>query len=59
MCITVLANLTQASVKEGNDRKFFSKDKEIIPFLDMHWDAITTQSRRVTQTWHATVSCGA
>ncbi|CAG7727789.1 unnamed protein product, partial [Allacma fusca] len=56
MCVTALANLTQASVKEGRNRKIFSKDKDIIPFFDMHWEGMTTTTRRVTQSWHATVS---
>lgn len=33
----------------------FSKDKEIIPYIEYHWEALTTTSRRVTQSWHATV----
>lgn len=43
------------STKEGTNRRMFNKDKEIIPFIEYHWEALTTISRRVTQSWHATV----
>lgn len=33
----------------------FSKDKEIIPYIEYHWEALTTTPRRVTSSWHATV----
>lgn len=33
----------------------FNKDKEIIPYIENHWEALTTTSRRVTQSWHSTV----
>lgn len=56
MCITALANLQQTSCKEGSNRIMFSKDKEIIPYIEYHWEALTTSSRRVTQSWHVTVS---
>lgn len=55
MCVTALANLQQGSSKEGTNRMMFSKDKEIIPYIEYHWEALTTTSRRVTQSWHATV----
>ncbi|XP_022910633.1 set1/Ash2 histone methyltransferase complex subunit ASH2 [Onthophagus taurus] len=55
MCITTLANLQQTSMKDGTNRTMFSKDKDIIPYIEYHWEALTTTSRRVTQSWHATV----
>ena len=55
MCVTALANLTQASVKEGSHKRVFSKDKDIIPSIDMHWEGMTTMTRRVTQSWLLTV----
>lgn len=55
MCVTALANLQQSSFKEGAGRTLFSKDKEIIPYIEYHWEALTTTSRRVTQSWYATV----
>lgn len=55
MCVTAIANLQQASLKEGPNRKMFSKEKEIIPYIEYHWEALTTTSRRVTQSWHSTV----
>lgn len=53
--MTALANLQQSSAKDGSNRKIFNKDKEIIPYIEYHWEALTTTSRRVTQSWHATV----
>lgn len=55
MCVTAVANLQQSSLKEGTSKMLFSKDKEIIPYIEYHWEALTTTSRRVTQSWHATV----
>nr|CAD7399030.1 unnamed protein product [Timema cristinae] len=55
MCLTAIGNLMQASVKEGSPRTLFSKDREIIPFIDCHWESMTTMPRRVTQSWHMTV----
>lgn len=56
MCVTAIGNLTQASIKEGRPRTKFSKEKDIIPFIEAHWEGMTTTSRRVTQSWHSTVS---
>ncbi|CAH1102432.1 unnamed protein product [Psylliodes chrysocephalus] len=56
MCVTAIANLQQTSFKEGSCRLTFSKDKEIIPYIEYHWEALTTTSRRVTQSWHFTVT---
>ncbi|KAK5649847.1 hypothetical protein RI129_000876 [Pyrocoelia pectoralis] len=55
MCVTAIANLQQLSFKEGLNRTMFSKDKEIIPYIEYHWEALTTTARRVTQSWHSTV----
>lgn len=55
MCITAIGNMQQASVKDGNVRYTFSRDKEIIPYIDQYWDSITTMPRRVTQSWYSTV----
>ncbi|XP_039297627.1 set1/Ash2 histone methyltransferase complex subunit ASH2 isoform X2 [Nilaparvata lugens] len=55
MCVTALGNLMQQTIKEGASQTEFSKDKHIIPFIDCHWDSMTTTPRRVTQSWHSTV----
>lgn len=55
MCVTSIANIQQATTKEGNPRFIFSKDKEIIPFIEQYWEAMTTMPRRVTQSWYSTV----
>jgi Set1/Ash2 histone methyltransferase complex subunit ASH2 len=30
--------------------------KDIIPFIDKNWEALTSAPRRVKSTWHATIS---
>lgn len=56
LCVTAIGNLIQTSIKEGKPKKFFSKDKDIIPFIESHWEGMNTAARRVTQSWHSTVS---
>ncbi|KPJ05990.1 Set1/Ash2 histone methyltransferase complex subunit ASH2 [Papilio machaon] len=46
MCLTAIANLQQESSKEGNNKMLFSKDREIIPYIDQYWEAMTTMPRR-------------
>ena len=55
MCITTIANLMQNSLKEGSSRQYFSRDREVITYIESHWEYMTTMPRRVTQSWHATV----
>ncbi|XP_076326632.1 set1/Ash2 histone methyltransferase complex subunit ASH2-like isoform X10 [Tachypleus tridentatus] len=55
MCVTSIANLLQQNIASGSARTMFSKDKEIIPFIEKHWEHMTTMARRVKQTWHTTV----
>ncbi|XP_053946148.1 set1/Ash2 histone methyltransferase complex subunit ASH2 isoform X4 [Anastrepha ludens] len=55
MCITAIANMQQNALKEGKTKFLFSKDKEIIPFIEQYWEAMTTMPRRVTQSWYSTV----
>ena len=55
MCITTIANLMQNSTKEGASRQYFSRDREIVPYVDSHWEYLTTMPRRVTQSWHSTI----
>ncbi|XP_027227243.1 set1/Ash2 histone methyltransferase complex subunit ASH2 isoform X1 [Penaeus vannamei] len=59
MCVTALANLQQqAMAKEKESRSgpyLFSLQRDIIPFLEQHWEALTTAARRTTQSWHATL----
>lgn len=54
MCITTIANLQRKSEKENLPRYFFSV-KEIIQFMDMYWESITTLARKQTSAWHATI----
>lgn len=55
MCVTAIGNLMQESNKSGNPQIYFSRDKDIIPFIESHWESMTTTARRVTQSWHSTV----
>lgn len=47
-----MANLTL----ENEGKQFFSKDKEIIPYIDKHWESLTSMPRRIKLTWHNTVA---
>ena len=42
MCITTIANLMQTSIKEGKSRQYFSRDKEIVPYIESHWEYIVS-----------------
>lgn len=55
MCITTIANLQRKTVKDGAPRYFFSKEKEIIPFIDAYWESITTLARKQTTGWYSTI----
>lgn len=55
MCVTTIANLQRKTVKDGNPRYLFSKDKEIIPFIDSYWESITTLARKQTTGWYGTI----
>lgn len=55
MCVTTIANLQRKTEKDGALRHFFSKDKEIIPFIEMYWESITTLARKQTNAWHSTI----
>ncbi|XP_076876757.1 set1/Ash2 histone methyltransferase complex subunit ASH2 isoform X2 [Brachyhypopomus gauderio] len=52
MCLTALANLTWRSKnQEEHPKTMFSKDKDIIPFIDKHWECMTTRQRPGKLTW--------
>lgn len=55
MCITAIANMQQSASKEGKTKNLFSKDQEIIPYIEQYWEAMTTMPRRVTQSWYHTI----
>lgn len=55
MCVTAIANIQQESAKEGTNKVMFSKDREIIPYIEQYWEAMTTMPRRVTLSWYSTV----
>ncbi|KFM68950.1 Set1/Ash2 histone methyltransferase complex subunit ASH2, partial [Stegodyphus mimosarum] len=55
MCGTALANLMQQCSSDGQPRKMFSKDKEVIPYIVANWEYLTPMQRRIKQTWHNTV----
>uniref|UniRef100_A0A1A8D524 Set1/Ash2 histone methyltransferase complex subunit ASH2 n=1 Tax=Nothobranchius kadleci TaxID=1051664 RepID=A0A1A8D524_NOTKA len=52
MCLTALANLTWRSrAQEEHPKTMFSKDKDIIPFIDKYWECMTTRQRPGKLTW--------
>lgn len=51
ICITALANLQRKTEKNGSPKYLFNKD-EIISFVDMYWESITTIGRKQTNSWH-------
>lgn len=55
MCVTAIANLIVKNRAGMGSRTIFSKDLEIIPFIEKNWENMTTVPRRVKQTWHTTV----
>lgn len=55
MCVTTIANLQRKTMKDGAPRYFFSRDKEIIPFIEAYWESITTSSRKTTNGWFTTI----
>ncbi|XP_071808635.1 set1/Ash2 histone methyltransferase complex subunit ASH2-like [Asterias amurensis] len=55
LCHMALANLTAQSLQEGTDKSLFSKEKDLIPFINQNWEALTPMQRRTTTTWHATI----
>lgn len=55
ICYTSLANLTHQAKCRGESRVMFSKDREIIPFIEKQWENLTTMPRRIKLTWHTTV----
>lgn len=55
MCQCAIANMQQAAFREGRTQIQFNKDKEIIPYIEQFWEAMTTMPRRLTQSWYSTV----
>ncbi|XP_075457330.1 set1/Ash2 histone methyltransferase complex subunit ASH2 isoform X1 [Ascaphus truei] len=52
MCLTALANLTwQSRNQDEHPKTMFSKDKDIIPFIDKYWESLTTRQRPGKMTW--------
>uniref|UniRef100_A0AAY4AR38 B30.2/SPRY domain-containing protein n=1 Tax=Denticeps clupeoides TaxID=299321 RepID=A0AAY4AR38_9TELE len=52
MCLTALANLTWRSrVQDEHPKTMFSKEKDIIPFIDKYWECMTTRQRPGKLTW--------
>ncbi|KAJ6221961.1 hypothetical protein RDWZM_000506 [Blomia tropicalis] len=55
ICQTALANLVQIDRMKGVENIGYSKDKQILPFIDKNWEYLTTQQRRINYRWHNTV----
>jgi len=56
ICQMALANLLHNARQEGKDTTMFSKEREIIPYIEKNWEMLTSMSRRVKLTWHNTIS---
>ena len=54
MLQSTLANLIHQNKEEGLFS--FSKDKDVIPFIENKWEALTLAPRKTKSTWHATVT---
>jgi Set1/Ash2 histone methyltransferase complex subunit ASH2 len=52
MCVTTIANLQRIAQKDRASKFMFSKDSEIIPFMDNYWESLTTLARKQSPTWH-------
>lgn len=50
MCCTAIANLMCQSRVKGENSVVFSKEKEIIPYIDKQWENLTTMPRRIKMT---------
>lgn len=55
MCQCAIANMQQAATRDAKPQTQFSKDREIIPYIEQYWEAMTTMPRRLTQSWYSTV----
>lgn len=53
MCVTAIANLMVENTSTG--QKLFSKDKDIIPFIDKNWEFLTTVPRKSKTAWQENV----
>ncbi|XP_061417864.1 set1/Ash2 histone methyltransferase complex subunit ASH2-like isoform X1 [Lethenteron reissneri] len=52
MCLTSLANLTWKSrTQDEHPKTMFSKEKDIIPFIDNYWECLTIRPRPNKLTW--------
>lgn len=51
ICQTAVANL----ILLHPDKRLFSKDKDIVPFIDKNWESLTSMPRRTKNAWHNTV----
>lgn len=55
MCMTTIANLQRKTEREKVAPRYFFSIKEIIQFMEMYWESITTTLRKQTNTWHSTI----
>ncbi|XP_060079632.1 set1/Ash2 histone methyltransferase complex subunit ASH2-like, partial [Ylistrum balloti] len=56
ICYTTIANLTNQARSRGEEKMLFSKEREIIPYIEKQWENLTTMPRRIKTTWHTTVT---
>ncbi|XP_071953377.1 set1/Ash2 histone methyltransferase complex subunit ASH2-like isoform X2 [Antedon mediterranea] len=55
LCVAALANLTHQQKKADKAKRMFSKDKELVPYINRHWEYLSAMPRRTTTTWHNSI----
>ncbi|XP_063968813.1 set1/Ash2 histone methyltransferase complex subunit ASH2-like [Lytechinus pictus] len=55
LCQCALANLQAKHKSLDPPKTMFSKETDLIPFIDTHWEQLTPMPRRTTITWHGTI----
>ncbi|XP_072165071.1 set1/Ash2 histone methyltransferase complex subunit ASH2-like [Diadema setosum] len=55
LCHCALANLLAKHKNDDPPKVLFSKEADLIPFIDTHWEQLTPMPRRTTVTWHGTI----
>ncbi|XP_030835126.1 set1/Ash2 histone methyltransferase complex subunit ASH2 isoform X1 [Strongylocentrotus purpuratus] len=55
LCQCALANLQAQHKTQDPPKTMFSKETDLIPFIDTHWEQLTPMPRRTTITWHGTI----
>lgn len=49
ICVTTIGNLLQTNIKNGNSQVHFSINKDIMPFVNLNWDILTTITKKTNR----------